>query len=162
MSTRELSKASHAARPPAPDRVLLFTRVFDAPRNLVYRAWTDPKQLVKWFAPEGFCVTFLEMDLRPGGAWRKCMRSPEGIDYWRHGTYVEVVEPERLVFTYVSDDPASDPDHQTIVTMIFEDQGVKTLMTFRQQEFESGAARDSHRFGWGSCMDRFAAWLQAA
>jgi len=161
MNTRELSKARSGAKPPSPDRVLLFTRVFDAPRSLVFRAWTDPKQLVKWFAPQGFSVAFLEMDLRPGGAWRKCMRSPEGVEYWRHGTYIEVVEPERLVFTYVSDDPASDPDHETIVTMIFEDQGATTLMTFRQQEFESAAARDSHQFGWGSCMDRFAAWLEA-
>ena len=56
----------------------------------------------------------------------------------------------------------SDPDHETVVTMIFEDQGAKTLMTFRQQEFESVAARDSHQFGWGSCMLRFAAWLEAA
>ncbi len=66
------------------------------------------------------------------------------------------------MFTYVSDDPLSDPGHETIVTMIFEDQGAKTLMTFRQQEFESAGARDSHQFGWGSCMDRFALYLQAA
>ena len=148
--------------PVAEDRVLLFTRVFDAPRSLVFRAWTDPKQLVKWFAPEGFSVAFLEMDVRPGGAWRKCMRSPEGLEYWRRGVYLEIVKPERLVFTYISDDPASDPEHETVVTMIFEDQGSKTLMTFRQQEFESIAERDSHRFGWGSCMQRFAAWLEQA
>ena len=159
MSTRELSRARAGAVPVAEDRVLLFTRVFDAPRNLVFRAWTDPKQLVKWFAPEGFSVAFLEMDVRPGGAWRKCMRSPEGLEYWRRGVYLEVAKPERLVFTYISDDPASDPEHETVVTMIFEDQGDKTLMTFRQQEFESVAARDSHRFGWASCMERFSAYL---
>jgi uncharacterized protein YndB with AHSA1/START domain len=102
------------------------------------------------------------MDVRPGGAWRKCMRSPEGVDYWRHGNYLEVVEPERLVFTYISDDPQSDPEHETIVTMIFEDLGAKTLMTFGQQEFESVAARDSHQFGWTSCMARFAAHLEQA
>jgi uncharacterized protein YndB with AHSA1/START domain len=141
------------------DRVLYFTRVFDAPRNAVFRAWTDRKQLMQWWGPAGFSVTFLEMDLRPGGAWRKCMRSPKGGEYWRHGVYLEITAPERLVFTYVSDDPESDPEHETIVTMVFEERGEKTLMTFRQQEFESVAARDSHQGGWTSCMDRFAAAL---
>ena len=98
MSTRGLAKANENPTP-AQDRVLLFTRVFDAPRSAVFKAWTDPKQLVQWFAPEGFSVAFLEMEVRPGGAWRKCMRSPDGVDYWRHGVYFEVVEPERLVFT---------------------------------------------------------------
>jgi len=162
MSTRELSRAKSGALAEAQDHVLLFTRVFNAPRDVVFRAWTDPKQLVQWFAPQGFSVAFLEMDVRPGGTWRKCMRSPEGVDYWRRGSYLEIVEPERLVFTYISDDPESDPEHETVVTMIFEDQGAKTLMTFRQQEFESAAARDSHQHGWTSCMQRFAAFLETA
>jgi uncharacterized protein YndB with AHSA1/START domain len=162
MSTMELSKAKIAATAAAQDRVLLFTRVFDAPRSVVFRAWTDPKQLAQWWAPEGFSMAFLEMDVRPGGAWRKCMRSPDGIDYWRHGVYQEIVEPERLVFTYISDDPVSDPDHETIVTITFADQGDKTLMTFRQAEFESVAARDSHQGGWTSCMVRFTAYLEPA
>ena len=147
---------------PVEQRVLLITRVFDAPRSAVFRAWTDTKQLAQWFAPEGFRVVFLEMDVRPGGAWRKCMRSPQGVDYWRSGNYLEVVEPARLVFTYVSDDPHSDPDHETVVTMTFEDLGAKTLMTLRQQEFESVAARDSHRSGWTSCLERFAVHLRQA
>jgi uncharacterized protein YndB with AHSA1/START domain len=160
MSVRELPSTYSGAMPALQDRVLLFTRVFNAPRRLVFHAWTDPKQLVQWFGPEGFSVAFLEMDVRPGGAWRKCMRSPEGVDYWRSGIYLEVVEPERLVFTYISDDPQSDPDHETIVTIILEDLGAKTLMTFRQQEFDSIAARDSHQSGWTSCMERFAAHLE--
>ena len=155
-------EASRARSDVGPEHVLLFTRVFDAPRSKVFRAWTDPEQLVQWYAPEGFSVAFLEMDVRPGGAWRKCMRSPEGKDYWRHGTYLEVVAPQRLVFTYFSDDPASTPEHPTVVTMVFEDQGAKTLMTFRQEAFESVAARDSHRHGWTSCMQRFAAAMARA
>jgi uncharacterized protein YndB with AHSA1/START domain len=94
--------------------------------------------------------------------WRKCMRSPEGTDYWRRGVYREVVESERLVFTYISDDPESDPDHETIVTVTFADHGAKTLMTFRQADFESRAARDSHHGVWTSCMERFAAYLAQA
>jgi len=150
------------AAPGTEDRELFFTRLFDAPRELVFRAWTDREQLMKWWGPQGHAVTFLAMDLRPGGAWRKCMRSAQGSEYWRHGTYLEIVEPERLVFTYLSDDPESDPEHETVVTMIFEDRGAKTLMTFRQREFQSIAERNSHRGGWASCMDRFAAWLAPA
>lgn len=86
----------------------------------------------------------------------------EGSDYWRRGVYREVVEPEQLVFTYISDDPENDPDHETIVTVTFADHGAKTLMTFRQAEFESIASRDSHRHGWTSCMERFAAYLARA
>ncbi|MBI3527492.1 MAG: SRPBCC domain-containing protein [Betaproteobacteria bacterium] len=162
MSTKELSVAKPGATAEAQDRVLLFTRVFNAPRDVVFRAWTEPEQLVQWWAPEGFSVAFLEMDIRPGGVWRKCMRSPEGTDYWRRGVYLEVVEPERLVFTYISDDPESDPDHETIVTITFADHGAKTLMTFRQAEFESVAARDSHQGGWTSCLQRFAAYVARA
>ena len=76
MSTSELSRAKAGAMHAAQDRILLFTRVFDASRSAVFRAWTDPEQLKQWWAPEGFSVAFLKMDVRPGGAWRKCMRSP--------------------------------------------------------------------------------------
>lgn len=138
------------------DRELLITRVFDAPREIVFRAWTDPKQLAQWYAPEGFTVAFLEMDLRPGGAWKKCMRSPAGEEYWRHGVYLEISPPRRIAFTYLSDDPNSDPEHETIVTVTFAEQGKKkTLLTLRQANFDSVAARDAHNFGWTSAMQRF-------
>jgi uncharacterized protein YndB with AHSA1/START domain len=101
------------------------------------------------------------MDVRAGGAWRKCMRSPDGVDYWRSGVYREVVEFERLVFTYVSDDPQGIRGHETLVTIDFTDQGKKTLMTFRQAVFDSGATRNSHRGGWGESMDRFADWVES-
>jgi uncharacterized protein YndB with AHSA1/START domain len=149
-----------AALPEPGDRELKFTRIFDAPRRIVYRAWTDPEQVVHWYGPKGFTVTFLEMDVRVGGAWRKCMRSPDGVDYWRSGIYREVVEFERLVFTYVSDDPHGIRGHETLVTIDFRDQGRKMLMTFRQAVFESVATRNSHRGGWGESMDRFADWVE--
>ncbi len=150
-----------AAADPA-ERELVVTRVFDAPRDLVFRAWIEPEQAAQWWGPEDFTVVSLEMDVRPGGMWRKCMRSPEGRDYWRQGVYREIVAPERLVFTYVSDDPRGNPGHETLVTVTFADQGAKTLMTLRQTGFESIGARDSHRGGWTSCIERFARFVTPA
>ena len=141
------------------ERELVLERVFDVPRELVFRAWTDPARFTQWCGPQGFDVTVLEMDVRPGGAWRKRLRSPEGVDYWRRGVYREVVAPERLVFTYVSDDPAGLPDFETLVTIDFVAQGGKTLMKFRQGAFESAATLDSHTGGWTSALERFAAFL---
>ena len=153
-------RPSSAANPI--ERELVITRVFDAPRDAVFRAWISPEQAAQWWGPEGFAVVALEMDARPGGTWRKCMRSPEGRDFWRKGVYREIVAPERLVFTYVSDDPLGNPGHETLVTVTFTARGDKTLMTLRQTGFESTAARDSHRGGWGSCIERFARYVATA
>lgn len=154
------ARPSVAANPV--ERELVITRVFDAPRDVVFRAWISPEQAVQWWGPEGFTVVALEMDVRPGGTWRKCMRSPEGKDFWREGVYREIVAPERLVFTYVSDDPLGNPGHETLVTVTFAARGDKTLMILRQTGFESTAARDSHRGGWGSCIERFARYVATA
>ncbi len=78
---------------------LVITRIFDAPRELVWQAWTDPKQLVKWWGPKNFTAPVAKIDLRVGGKYLYCMRSPESQDYWSTGTYREVVPPERLVCT---------------------------------------------------------------
>lgn len=82
----------------APKAELVLTRSFDAPRDLVFKVWTDPKHLAHWWGPHGFTTQIREMDVRPGGAWRYAMRGPDGNEYPFDGVYVEVVEPERLVF----------------------------------------------------------------
>jgi uncharacterized protein YndB with AHSA1/START domain len=154
--------AASDARPSAPDtaeRELVMTRLLDAPREMVFAAWTDPKQAMQWWGPEGLAVVALEMEVRPGGKWRKCMRAPDGTDYWRSGVYREVVAPERLVFTYVSDDPLGVPGHETLVTVTFEQRGAKTMMTLRHSGFDAKPARDSHLGGWTSCIERFARYM---
>ena len=80
------------------DRELIITRVFDAPRDLVFKAWTEPERLAQWWGPEGFALPFLELDMRPGGAWRACMRGPDGTNFWQHGVCRELVPPERLAY----------------------------------------------------------------
>lgn len=95
-----------------------------------------------------------------GGEWKKRMRGTDGKDYWRSGRFVEVVEPEWLVFTYVSDDPAADPAHETMVTVRFDETADgRTRLTLSQAVFESVASRDSHRTGWTSAVERFGEYL---
>jgi uncharacterized protein YndB with AHSA1/START domain len=145
------------------ERALVLERVFNAPRELVFKAWTDEKHAGQWWGPKGLEVAYVEMDVRPGGAWRKCMRSPGGTEYWRSGVYREVVEPERLVFTYISDDPKGSPGHETLVTVTFEQEpGGRTKLTLHQAVFESAAARDSHRGGWTTTIEQLAEYLGEA
>src|SRR5947209_859828 len=82
------------------ERELTITRVFDAPRELVFKAWTEPERQAQWLGPKGFAGKVLEMDVRPGGRFRFYMRSAEGTDHWLQGIYREVAPPERLVSTY--------------------------------------------------------------
>ena len=143
------------------DRELVITRVLDAPRRLVFRAWTDPEQLARWWGPRGFTTIFSEADVRPGGAWRRRMRSSEGAECCGRGIYREIAAPERLVFTYAWEDADGNPGHETVVTVTFEALGDKTRLTLRQAVFETVTSRDAHDGGWSSCLDRFAEYLAA-
>jgi uncharacterized protein YndB with AHSA1/START domain len=155
------NRKSGAPAPGARAPELVITRVFDAPPTLVFQAWVEPEHLVHWSAPWGFTITHCEGDLRPGGAWRSCMRSPAGEDLWLGGVYREIVENERLVFTHAWDGKDGRPGHETVVTVTFTAEGGKTKMIFRQAGFESVEARDGHQGGWTQCFDRLAARLVA-
>ena len=141
------------------ERELVITRIFDAPRHLVFQAWTEPDRAARWWGPQGFVTTYCNMDVRPGGTFRVCMRSPEGIEHWKQGIYREVVERERLVFTFAWEDDNGDPGHQTVVTVMLEDLGDRTRVTLRQAVFETTGWCEDHRRGWTSCLERFASWL---
>jgi uncharacterized protein YndB with AHSA1/START domain len=123
------------------DREIVVTRVFDAPRALVFKLWTDPKHLAHWWGPNGFTITNYEMDVRPGGVWRFVMHGPNGVDYQNKVVYREVIEPERLVYSHVS-----GPQFEMTVT--FDAEGDKTKLTARMV-FESAVLRDKtiERFG---------------
>lgn len=116
------------------DREIVTTRVFNTPRELVFKAWTDPKHLAQWWGPRGFTNTFHEFDLRPGGLWRFVMHGPDGTDYQNKSLFVEVVKPERIAFDHVS-----GPQFQ--VTATFAEQAGKTRLTFRML-FKSAAECD--------------------
>jgi len=144
------------------ERELVITRVFDAPRRLVFKAWTQPEHAARWWGPQGFTTISCEMDVRPGGAWWRRMRSPEGTEHRKRGIYREIVEPERLVFTYATEDAAGNSGHETLVTVTFADLGGKTRLTLRQAAFETADARDAHEGGWTGCLERFAEYLAQA
>lgn len=141
------------------ERELVVTRILDAPRALVFKAWTEPDRAARWWGPQGFVTLYCKMDVRPGGAFRVCMRSPEGTEHWKQGVYREVVEPERLVFTFAWEDADGRPGHETVVTVTFAEHGTKTRLTLHQGVFETVAARDSHQSGWTSTVERLADYL---
>jgi len=144
------------------ERTLIITRIFDAPRELVFKAWTDPKHLVHWIGARGFRSTIERSELRVGGGYRFHMRGPEGDDHWTQGTFREISKPERLVMAGCWADAQGNPTSpETLLTITFEDHKGKTRLTLHQALFETVSARDAHQAGWSSCMERFAAYLAA-
>ena len=141
------------------DREIVVARVFDAPRRLVFRAWTDPELAVHWWGPKGFTSISCEMDVRPGGRWRRRMRSPDGSLRCARGVYREIVAPERLLFTYAWEDADGRPGRETLVRVSFIERGRRTELTLRQGFFATMTASDSHRDGWTGCLERFAEYL---
>ena len=111
------------------ERELVIARIIDAPPRLVFKAWTDPKQMAQWWGPKGFTNPVCEMDVRVGGALRIVMRSPEGNEHPMTGIFREIVEPERLVFTTVALDARGKHLLEGVATVTFEDQGGKTKLT---------------------------------
>ena len=144
------------------DRELVLTRLIDAPREKLYRAWTDATLLKQWFAPLPWTTPHAELDVRPGGASKIVMRSPEGNDMPCPGVFLEVVPNQRLVFTdaYTS---AWQPSQKPFMTVIltFEDEGGKTRYTARVRHW-TVADREAHEKmgfhqGWGQCADQLTA-----
>jgi uncharacterized protein YndB with AHSA1/START domain len=148
-------------------RELVITRIFDAPRNIVFKAWSEPEHLMRWWGPHGFTCPVCEMDFRVGGRWRFCMRSPEGNEEWQQGVYREIVEPERIVFSYAFEAVAGasglsgwTPGHQTTVTVTFAvHEGNKTKLTVHQTNFDIVAVRDDHVRGWNEALDHLADYV---
>lgn len=156
---------SGAAAEPA-ERVLEIVRVFDAPREAVWEAWTDPARAARWAGPHGFTATRVEGELRPGGAWRTCLRRDgDGAELWQGGVYRDVAGPERLVFTFAWDGVDGLPGPETLVSITFAEHaggGDRTRMAFRQAVFDTEANRDGHRDGWNEAFERLASHLGSA
>jgi uncharacterized protein YndB with AHSA1/START domain len=137
----------------ASDKELIVTRVFDAPRALVFEAWTTREHLAHWWGPKGYTLPFCELDFRPGGKFRLCMRSPEGGDFWVRGVFREIVVPDRIVWIASREDK---PGWERLMTTTFEDEGGKTRLTVRQGPFKTVAERDGAVIGWSESLERLA------
>lgn len=138
----------------AGDRALTIERLFDAPRALVWEAWTHPAMLSQWWGPVHYPATHLDMEVRPGGRWRNCLTSVEtGEALWQNGEFREVVPLEKLVFTFVWE-ADGERGVANIVTVIFEDAGRQTRVTLSQTPFQSDHEADGHGDGWWSSFDR--------
>jgi uncharacterized protein YndB with AHSA1/START domain len=141
-----------------PANVLVLRRLIDAPRDLVFAVWSDPLHVAEWWQPAGYTTPVFEMDFHVGGAFRYCIRK-EGRDGWARGVYREIVAPSRIVFTFQwqSGDPAHDSE--TLVTVTFEAQDERTLLTFRQEPFSSNESRHSHGVGWNQVLESFESFV---
>ena len=158
----------------------VISRVFDAPRDKVWKSWTEAERLKQWWGPKGFVVTHCKIDLRPGGIMHYCLRMPDGKEMWGKFVYREIVKPERLVWV----NSFSDKDGGTTVhpmspnwpremlsTATFEVQGSKTKLTVQWLPLDTSSAverktfdegRESMKMGWTGTMDQFAAYLAKA
>jgi uncharacterized protein YndB with AHSA1/START domain len=159
MTTQEKAAMTTADVTPASDRELVLTRLIDAPREKIFKAWTKPELLKQWFAPAPWTTPSVELDVRPGGANVITMRSPEGKDFPNAGVYLEVVENERLVFTdaYTKAWQPSEKPFMTVVITL-ADEGGKTRYTARVLHW-TVADREAHEkmgfhTGWGQCADQ--------
>ena len=151
--------SSAALRPERSE--LVITRIFAAPRELVFKAWTDPAHLRRWWGPKRFPGERIAMEARVGAPWRNSLRSVEtGELLWHNGVFKEVVPPERLVFTFRWEEEG-ERGIETVVTLTFAEDDGKTRMTLHQAPFISLAERDGHGEGWNSAFDRLQEMLAA-
>ncbi len=170
-----MTDASTSAATNGVEQEIAIRRVFDAPRELVFKAWTEPERMTRWWGPNDFTMPVCTIDLRRGGVLHFCMRSPEGQDIWCKGVYREVVEPSLVVSTDFFADEAGNlvqPTHygmsadwpaEALLTVTFAEHDGRTKFTLRHAVGSAPAAeRDMCQQGWSESLDRFAAYLAKA
>jgi uncharacterized protein YndB with AHSA1/START domain len=144
-------------------RELVLNRVFDAPRELVFQAWTDPKHLAQWWGPKGFTNPVCEVDARPGGALRIVMRAPDGTEHPMRGIFREIVRPQRLVFSNVAVDDNGNSLLEGVAIVTFADQGGKTKVTIQISAIplveQAAAMIEGMEAGWTQSLERLGAHL---
>jgi uncharacterized protein YndB with AHSA1/START domain len=160
--------------PAATQQALVIERVFDAPRELVWKAWTEPERMKRWWGPKDYTSPSVEIDFRVGGVFLGCMRSSDGQEIWSTGTYREIVPLERIVSTDSFADadgnvvPAThygmpaDIPMQMLVTVTFEDLGGKTRMVLRHEGLPAGDMLEGAGVGWNESFDKLAEILASA
>lgn len=133
---------------------LEISRFFDAPPALVFKMWSSPEHLARWWGPKGFTSTVKKLEFRTGGRYHFLIHAPNGQDdgmSGMSGLFRELVEDQKIVFTFAWD---YDPAWETLVTVTLSAEGTGTRLTFHQAPFADVETRDSHLGGWGECLDR--------
>jgi uncharacterized protein YndB with AHSA1/START domain len=155
------------------ERTLVIERTFDAPRELVWKAWSEPERFMRWWGPKEYSCPACKIDFRVGGSWLACMRSADGQDIWSTGVYREIVPQERIVCTDNFADaegnvvPAShygidgDFASEMIITVTFEESNGKTKMTLRHDGLPAEMGEGANQ-GWNESFDKLAAELTKA
>jgi uncharacterized protein YndB with AHSA1/START domain len=157
----------------AAERDLVITRVFDAPRELVFKAWTEPEHLMRWWGPHDWTLAHCTIDFRPGGVWHYGMRGPQGEESWGKAVFREIVEPERIVSTVTFADADGNVvppthyglgpswPHEMLATVTFAEYQGKTLVTLRMTLGTAPASeREIVQQGWNESFDELADYLQ--
>jgi uncharacterized protein YndB with AHSA1/START domain len=152
---------------------LVITRIFDAPRERIWKAWTEPEQMMKWWGPKLFTAPVCKIDFRIGGKYLFCMRSPDGKDYWSTGVYKEIVPNEKIVCTDSFADEngnvvlathygmGEDFPREMTVTVTFEDAGGKTKMTLVHSGMPAGDMSKMAGQGWNEQFDKLVELLKS-
>jgi uncharacterized protein YndB with AHSA1/START domain len=155
-------------------REFVITRVFDAPRDLVWKAYSESERLMRWWGPNGFTMLVCKIALRLGGVFHYCMRSPDGHDMWGKWVFCEIVAPERIVSTDFFSDKEGNPvtpahsgmsadwPAETLVTVTFAEHEGETKLTLQHTILESVAERNGAQHGWAESFDRLAEYLAKA
>ncbi|HYP39948.1 MAG TPA: SRPBCC family protein [Chloroflexia bacterium] len=142
---------------------IIITRIVNAPRDLVFKAYTDPNAIPQWWGPRNLTTVVDQMDVRPGGIWRFVHRDAEGNEYGFHGVYHDVVSPDRIVSTFEFE---GVPGHVLLATMTFEEQDGKTKLTdasvFQSVEDRDGMLQSGMEGGASESMDRLDEYLAKA
>lgn len=149
--------AGYVANLPNPASDMIVTRLFDAPRQLVWDAWSKPEMMRKWWGPKHFTTPVADLDFRKGGAYRIVMRAPDGTDFPFHGHFLEVNPIDRIVFDSIIENLK---DTQLVTTVTFTDEGKKTRVTVRQQRPADPAASAGQFQGWSETLEKLAAALR--
>jgi uncharacterized protein YndB with AHSA1/START domain len=168
------AKGSSLAKEPSEHKIV-HERMFDAPRELVFKAFTEPERLTRWWGPNGFTTPSCTVDLRPGGAFHYCMRSPDGKDYWGKGVYREIVRHERIEYSDTFSDEngnralptayglSRDWPEETLVKVTFEEREGATKVTLQHEVYFAPPAEvDMCRQGWAELLDRLGGYLEGA
>ncbi|HRH38624.1 MAG TPA: SRPBCC domain-containing protein [Flavobacteriales bacterium] len=147
---------------PTLTRPLTITRTIDAPRELVFACWTETEHLARWGgAPADMTAEVEIKEIRTGGRYRVHLRHTNGDSFTVQGKYLEVIKPERLVFTHAWIGDDGTPGKEMLVTITFADADGGTKMMLRQEGFTSADSRDGHKLGWSSQLDRFITYVNS-